>query len=491
MEYFAGNHMEDPQSELQPRSSGALAGVIAWAIIVTAIAVHAILPMLAEDEMDEVATEVVDSTLELQAKWILGFSEFLPETTPEAKKPILNSVEAMGGGPIVHRLKVATVLGEVGGPEAALGAIEKVDDAVDLYGVSYSESEEQIRDALEAIYLARANGDEPAADDAHLAEDRLGWFGKLAVATPGSEIREETLGAAVRLAVAIVSIGVAYFVLVVGGVVAIVVVGILALTNTWWRRWGITPSDAPSSIYAEIFAAWFVLFLGGQICAGLIGEHFPPEASMVPTIVAFLASLLAVAWGPIRGVPFSKVRADIGWVGGRWGVLEPAAGVLGYAMSMPLLIAGLVFMLALMYVLGLGDMLQGVQPEGFEPDPGPAHPIVAMAGGSGWMVLQIFVLASICAPVVEETMFRGVLYRHLRGLSWKLGALASIAVSAAINSLIFAAIHPQGLVAIPVLGSLAVGFTLIRECRNSLIPSMVAHGLSNALVMTILVFAIS
>ena len=54
---------------------------------------------------------------------------------------------------------------------------------------------------------------------------------------------------------------------------------------------------------------------------------------------------------------------------------------------------------------------------------------------------------------------------------------------------VFAVVHPQGLVAVPVLGALAVGFALTREWRDSLIPSMVAHALNNGLVMTTLLVA--
>jgi membrane protease YdiL (CAAX protease family) len=50
-------------------------------------------------------------------------------------------------------------------------------------------------------------------------------------------------------------------------------------------------------------------------------------------------------------------------------------------------------------------------------------------------------------------------------------------------SLIFAAIHPQGWVAIPALMSLSCGFTLVREWRGTLLPGMVAHGLHNGLLL--------
>jgi membrane protease YdiL (CAAX protease family) len=58
-------------------------------------------------------------------------------------------------------------------------------------------------------------------------------------------------------------------------------------------------------------------------------------------------------------------------------------------------------------------------------------------------------------------------------------------------SFIFAVIHPQGILFVPVLMSLAFGFALAREWRDSLIPGMVAHGLSNGLIMTLIMVGTS
>ena len=58
------------------------------------------------------------------------------------------------------------------------------------------------------------------------------------------------------------------------------------------------------------------------------------------------------------------------------------------------------------------------------------------------------------------------------------------------NSFIFAVVHPQGYVAVPVLMAIAFGLTIAREWRGSLIPSMIAHGIHNGLVMLVLILAI-
>ena len=118
----------------------------------------------------------------------------------------------------------------------------------------------------------------------------------------------------------------------------------------------------------------------------------------------------------------------------------------------------------------------------------PTHPVVGLAGGNWWVRLQIVIAASVTAPILEETMFRGVLYRHLREATRRWGFAASFLVSGLVNSFLFAAIHPQGLLAVPALMGLALGFTLAREWRGTLLPCMIAHGLSNGLV-TLLLFA--
>ena len=52
-----------------------------------------------------------------------------------------------------------------------------------------------------------------------------------------------------------------------------------------------------------------------------------------------------------------------------------------------------------------------------------------------------------------------------------------------VSSFIFAVIHPQGLLAVPMLMALACGFVLAREWRATLVPCMVAHGVHNGLTL--------
>ena len=62
-------------------------------------------------------------------------------------------------------------------------------------------------------------------------------------------------------------------------------------------------------------------------------------------------------------------------------------------------------------------------------------------------------------------------------------------------SFVFAVIHPQGIVAVPEQadGRFAVGFTIhaAKFRGGSLISCMIAHGLNNALIMSLATFVFS
>ena len=162
---------------------------------------------------------------------------------------------------------------------------------------------------------------------------------------------------------------------------------------------------------------------------------------------------------------------------------EAAWGLVGYASTLPLIAVGFLTTLSL---FRLKLWLNG-NPDGFSQPETPAHPIIDWVREAGFTGrLTIVVLACIIAPLVEEIVFRGVLYRHLRDLTAGWRTAASVALAAGLNSVIFAVIHPQGLLAAPVLMSIAIGLSLAREWRGSLLASMVMHGLNNGIMLGLL-----
>ena len=130
----------------------------------------------------------------------------------------------------------------------------------------------------------------------------------------------------------------------------------------------------------------------------------------------------------------------------------------------------------------------GAGGDDFNPAVGPSHPIVRLVAAGDWPVrLQLLFLAAVAAPFVEETMFRGVLYRHLREATAGRGRPLSFLGSAVVVSFIFAVIHPQGFLGVPVLMGLAFGLNVLREWRGTLLPSMMVHGIHNGLATFLLV----
>ena len=90
--------------------------------------------------------------------------------------------------------------------------------------------------------------------------------------------------------------------------------------------------------------------------------------------------------------------------------------------------------------------------------------------------MLVFLTAAVAAPIVEETMFRGLLYSALR-------ARFGIAVGACLSAAVFAAVHPTlpgGFLPIWCLG---VALALVYERRGSLLPGIVLHGIHNGLIM--------
>jgi membrane protease YdiL (CAAX protease family) len=230
-------------------------------------------------------------------------------------------------------------------------------------------------------------------------------------------------------------------------------------------RGGLRTGAPHGGVYAETFALYLLAFIGLSY-----GLSFVPAGNsrLLLSGAAAVGSLAVLAWPVLRGVPWRQVRQEIGWTAGRRPELEPLIGVGSYAAALPLVFLGVILMLVLK---GAQEMIQG-PPDPFGPSGAPGHPLTAVVNNpSVWLWVQVFLVASVAAPVVEETMFRGVLYRHLREATGR------------------AVIHPQGLLGVPVLMGLALAFNLAREWRGTLVPAMVAHGINNGAITLLLYFA--
>jgi membrane protease YdiL (CAAX protease family) len=111
----------------------------------------------------------------------------------------------------------------------------------------------------------------------------------------------------------------------------------------------------------------------------------------------------------------------------------------------------------------------------------PAGLQVATLDGPG--LVWLLVAAAVVAPLVEETVFRGLLYQPLRASTRTWPRALSFLFAAAVQALLFAVVHPQGIGGVPAIAAMGAVFSLVREWRGSLIASMTMHGVWNGTVL--------
>jgi membrane protease YdiL (CAAX protease family) len=194
-------------------------------------------------------------------------------------------------------------------------------------------------------------------------------------------------------------------------------------------------------------------------------EIFDNLPQVITWLIYFLILPSLLFWPRIRGMNFQELTYFLGWHKGKGVIKEVLAGITGYLTGLPLIITGILITVQLVQQTGIY----------------PVHPIIyEFSNADLTKTAELLFLACILAPVLEESLFRGAFYSYLRLNN-------SIILSAAVTGLIFAAIHPQGLIAIPALTCIGIVFSLIREWRDSLIASISAHALNNFTITIILI----
>ena len=335
-----------------------------------------------------------------------------------------------------------------------------------------------VPDDLAAVTESAVSGgvDETMRED---LRDHLGWFADLARG-PGLVAPQQDEAIRVRSLVVMGAMGLVF----TGGMIGILVGGGLLFLHLRRLREGKTvnafvPGRGPAGVLLECFA----LYLGIMTVGALVGAYLYEPFGIISYVAAVVIPLL---WPRVRGVSMADFNAAIGLHRGKgWGK-EIAAGAVGYLGVIAIASVGISLMLLLTYLAGLfqeggSSLLPGGAAAGGGEAVGPeAHPVVGwMYYGDFWTKLATLGLAAGFAPVFEEIFFRGALHRYFRG---RFRFLAS----ALLTGVIFAALHPQGFFAIPALASVGIGFSLLREWRDSLVASMVAHAINNGALVLML-----
>ena len=196
--------------------------------------------------------------------------------------------------------------------------------------------------------------------------------------------------------------------------------------------------------------------LVGALTAGLGSPRREAVSVVINYGVMALPSLL-ILWRQVRSLP--RERAPLGgWM--QWRV-RPLFSALRDAMTGWLMVTPVVMLTGWLLVRLVGD-------------PGGSNPLLELVLGSrDPLALGLLALtAVVLAPLFEETIFRGAL---LPVLATKLGPLPGVLLS----GLLFAMAHISvgELAPLMVLG---VGLGLVRLRSGRLWPSVLMHGLWNA-----------
>ena len=289
---------------------------------------------------------------------------------------------------------------------------------------------------------------------------------------PGDE-RTQRLQETPRLFAAFAVIGIVVF---VGLLVCLIGVAVLI----WYgiQRWKgrsvleSPPVEKPQWRVWEFIVVMAVLILAATLLSALIGglsgaEPESRRAGPVHLVIVVLADLAACAYAVylIRS-RFNQGPEVIGWTGRNlW--RNVGVGIVGYVCMLPLVVvAGTVSSQIARFVE------QPVRPN-------PAITILAESG-SLWAVLLLAVVAGLIIPIIEEFLFRGVLYGALRK---RLGPAASIAISA----LVFSAFHLNLFFLLPIFVIGAV-LAFVFEKTRSLVTCSVIHIIHNTTSVAFVLF---
>jgi membrane protease YdiL (CAAX protease family) len=432
---------------------------LAWLVIlslVTFIVYRNSHPRTAPDETE---ITIDDIRIQVVAEELIGIKSLgsLAGTLQTAKlvenqQLLISQLEETARTPS-DRLHIAMIAGEVLGKDQALSRLAAIEHSSDS-----RPSPEQLSDiaALRKIYSSNAAALDSSSRNQLLK--RHDYFARVALSfgvDAGAEPRKSIEAGGIRATIMLGFVGLAVLLLLLSGF------GFFIAAVVLWRKgrlgWAYVPNPAAGSVYLEGFAIYLVLFILGF---GLIRRYFGLE-NLQWEWFALLIIPIVLFWFFRNGAGSEEQRFALGWHAGKGVLREVGAGIAGY-------LAGLVVMMVGFLVTYLLMKRTGTSPE---------HPLIHILQGNIWHVLGLYALVSGFAPFLEETMFRGALFHHLRRRwGW--------AISAAIVAFIFAVIHPQGWVAVPVLGSIALVLAALREWRGSLIAPMVAHACNNFVVLT-------
>jgi hypothetical protein len=135
--------------------------------------------------------------------------------------------------------------------------------------------------------------------------------------------------------------GVAVWYLLCGLAGAAILVLLLVLAISGKLKHGMATPSPCSAVYAESFAVWLACFVGMRYA---VVEQLPESMLHLGLAIniagMLLATVIALAWCVFRGIPWNRVRTDLGLTFGKQPLREIGSGFMIYAAALPLLLVG-------------------------------------------------------------------------------------------------------------------------------------------------------
>jgi len=352
-----------------------------------------------------------------------------------------------------------------------------------LLAVSFHSTGEQFKNRIVIQLYGTEPPQAPNAFQLGTLREDLGWLSRMVEADTllltdpeaGRQARETLHRDCVRASYGLLVFFAGFLAAFLSGVVLLIAYALLLTAQRLEMRGGAhSDPTEPGVVWIgfETFTAylsWMALvMLTGQALSawglgGVLGPWFWLATSALAPLVAF--------WPRLRG-------AAAGWTGrlaglhrGQGWVVESLLGLAGYVAAIPLIVIAF-------YGYHILTRVLGIDPES------AGHPYVPelLGASSALQVGVLFLMAVGIAPMVEELLFRGIFYGALRR-AW--GPVPA----ACVVSFVFALLHPQGLLGLPLLFTLGLVFAMLREWRGSLVAPVVAHALVNGVTSLLLLIA--
>ncbi len=455
-----------------------------------------------------------------------GTNKFQPASASNPPKP---PKEGDFPGPAADRLRATIIAGETLGHDELLWRVRDIEKSLDeasplvedvkvvraLYGIDgFEESAKKFGDALkqsettDEVVVADIKPMlvEPQEAAAKLTEaqkdgfkQRHGWFAELALSRGDttSTLRETAARQGWMVLGVLIAVGMLVFLAVGAGFVLLIVFAVRLFGGSWkWRMerprvQGEWPSEqgveehaqrtvglaTPGSVWLETVAVFFASFLGIKLIGmGLHKAGVGEDALVTFSLAAQWAIALSIFWPLVRGMSWARWKREIGWHAPRGVLREVGAGFAGYMAGLPVYFAMAIVVVILTFIISAVT--------GSDPKPAGNRITDLLEGGALWQLIVIYLLATVWAPVVEESIFRGCLFRHLRRRT-------GVILAALGSALVFAVLHGYVIQGLIMVGTLGFWFALMREWRGSIVASMTAHAIHNGVVMAVMVIVMS